>query len=177
MGEIVTQKGAKSACSLALVFAAVLSVSCGRIPTAQAQEHPFPVSSAFEAYFANYMQKPFPGAFALSVDGRYASYNYCMMAGPCNGSHRRYRHEMDAIANCQEGSSGMLCEIYAWRGEIVWSGPAPQSERNPLDATAPPIPPDGPSQPVTLIQCRLPDGYVISMKPERCRSVGGEEAE
>ncbi len=46
-----------------------------------------------------------------------------------------------------------------------------------LGATAPPIPPEGPSRPVKLIKCRLPDGFLISMTPERCLSVGGEPAQ
>ena len=51
-----------------------------------------------------------------------------------------------------------------------------QSGTKDLSLTAPPIPPEGPSQPVKLIKCRLPDGFVISMIPKRCRSVGGEES-
>ena len=80
-----------------------------------------------------------------------------------------------AIAWCEKFSRGVPCFLYADRNGVLWKGEVTilESVSDYITRTAPPIPPEGPSRPVTLIQCRLPDGFVIAMVPERCKLVGG----
>jgi hypothetical protein len=158
----------------ALLLAAVSIVLVLLSAPSQAQDDPYPLPPGLQPFFETYMHKHNRGAFAVSVDGRAAGYSYCQVAGPCG---RRDRIERRAIDSCMGVSEGVPCRLYAWRGTVVWEGPTFRPDGNALDKTAPPIPPEGPSQPAKLIKCRLPDGFVISMMPERCRSVGGEAAE
>ena len=73
---------------------------------------------------------------------------------------------------CERSSGGVPCRIYANVNGVIWDGPALVG-LSPLSKTAPPIPEEGPSKPVTLIKCRLPDGFVLAMVRERCLQVGG----
>lgn len=125
------------------------------------------VAEAYERF------KRLPGRlyFAISEDGRSAGWSYCKEFGPCKRSGARSR----AVYFCERYSKGVPCRIYADMNGIVWKGKVSVDEpvSDPLSKTAPPSPPEGPSRPIRLIKCRLPDGFVISMVPERCKSVGG----
>lgn len=158
----------------ALLFVAASIILISAAASAQAQEHPFPLPLHIRTLFNEYTHKHNLGAFAISLDGRAAGYVYCQVAQVCG---RRGRTERAAVDRCLGVSNGVRCRVYAWRGKIVWDGPPIQPAGRSLDATAPPIPPEGPSRPAKLIKCRLPDGILISMVPQRCFAVSGEEAE
>jgi hypothetical protein len=76
------------------------------------------------------------------------------------------------VQSCEKYSRGVPCRIYANANGVIWDGPTLVGLSK-LSKTAPPIPDVGPSKPVTLIKCRLPDGFVLAMVPERCLEVGG----
>lgn len=158
----------------ALLFVAASIILISAAASAQAQEHPFPLPLHIQTHFDGYLRKLGPGAFAISTDGRAVGYSYCEEAASCGA---RSLLEWLAMKTCLNASKGAPCRLYAWRGKIVWDDPPIQPAGRSLDATAPPIPPEGPSRPAKLIKCRLPDGFLISMVPERCFAANGEEAE
>ena len=91
-------------------------VSTPKIPALTASGD-LKLSSGVQALLGSYMTKPMPGAFAVSVDGRAASYNYCFVAV---SRARRRLVEREALDSCRGYSDGVPCKIYAWRGKIVW---------------------------------------------------------
>ena len=153
----------------ALLLSSVLLPGCG-LKDPYVGSGPITLSPEVEAGFERYKALNFPSRFAVSVDGAGYGYSYCPQ-GNCSGNPQRV-----AIDSCEQASGGVPCKLYAKGRNVVWDHAGDtvvESASDRLTKTAPPIPAEGPSQPVTLIKCRLPDGYVISMVPERCESVGG----
>jgi hypothetical protein len=140
---------------------------------AQAQDvgsGPLTLSPGVADAYERFRSLPDPLFFAVTKDGRSAGWSYCQSL-PCAPWKGRIR----AVRSCERASGGRACYIFANMNGVVWKGKVTIEEwgADPLSKTAPPIPPEGPSQPVTLVKCRLLDGFVISMVPERCKSVGG----
>lgn len=75
------------------------------------------------AFFEEYRRKVHRGAFALSINGNSAGYNYCPKTGMCGVQrHKLFR---SAIQSCRVHSDGVPCKIFAWRGNIIWEGKIP----------------------------------------------------
>ena len=79
------------------------------------------------AFFEEYRRKVHRGAFALSVNGNSAGYNYCPKTGMC-GVQRNDLFR-SAIQSCRVHSDGVPCKIFAWRGNIIWEGAIPGSDQ------------------------------------------------
>lgn len=154
------------ACAVVLLFALPLLGCSG---PQNAGEGPPQLSPEAQRAYQEFQRRAEPYFFALSMDGRAYSYSYCSFIGSCTRTGARVR----TINSCYQASNGVPCRIYANAGRIVWEGPAP-SQPSALSKTAPPIPNDGPSQTVTLVQCKLPDGFMIAMVAERCLAAGGD---
>ena len=78
---------------------------------------PLTMSSATELHLLEYQKLPKPLAFAVSTDGRYASYRYCPDSGDyCFHESSGWR----TVQACEELSKGVPCKIYAIGHDIVW---------------------------------------------------------
>jgi len=78
-------------------------------------------SRSVQAYFEQYQNEKDPIVFVVSTDGRYAVYYYCTdLADVCVGTvGATYQARMD----CESGSGGVPCKVYALRRTIKWTGP------------------------------------------------------
>ena len=142
-------------------------MACSQRPTTG--EGPAALYPEMQAGYQKFQRTAEPFFFAVSIDGRTYAYTNCPAPGHCKRANARHI----AIRLCEKHSGGVPCRIYANANGIIWDGPA-LVEPSALTKTAPPIPDAGPSKPVTLIQCKLPDGFRLAMVPERCVAVGGE---
>ena len=79
---------------------------------------PLTLTPSSQALFIQYKKLHNPGAFAVSIDGRFASYRYC----PDNEACRFENSVQKAIQYCQEHSGGVPCKIYAIDCTVVWKG-------------------------------------------------------
>lgn len=74
---------------------------------------PIELSRNTQNGFEKYQSEFKPGHFAVAVDGRAYSYNYC--SGTCKKSSK-----MRSIYRCEQRSGGTPCKIYGAKGEVVW---------------------------------------------------------
>jgi len=155
-----------------ILLALVLAVaSCTALPAQEGGTGPLTISPTVAAGYEQFRKLPDRYFFAVSKDGEVYGYSFCREFGGCI----RWGGRKVAVESCEKASRGVPCYIYANMSGVLWKGKVTiaESASDRLSNTAPPIPPERPSRPVTLIKCRLPDGFVISMVPERCKLVGG----
>ena len=106
-------------CDLSQYVAAGQGETVAKASPATPEKRPgaLKLAPAVEALFNTYLNKPMPGVFAVSVDGRAASYNFCHVAIICAERRKVERH---ALERCRARSEGVPCRVYAWRGKVVW---------------------------------------------------------
>lgn len=149
-----------------LLLAVLLVLGCSQQPDRGAETVTLPPE--IQAGHDEFQRTAEPFYFALSIDG--ATYGYTTY--PAIGQRKRTAARQKAIHICEKHAGGVPCRIYAGSNGVVWDGPI-TVEPSALTKTAPPIPDQGPSKPVTLIDCRQPDGFRLSMLRKRCLAVGG----
>ncbi len=97
----------------------ILAALCGLLaacqsPTGSNSGQVVRISPRVWSYYQEYAHRPGPLYFAVSVDGEYAGYNYCLDA-TCPQEFTQTRG--NALHSCQE-LSGQECLIFAHRGDI-----------------------------------------------------------
>lgn len=68
------------------------------------------------AFIRDYMNHPYPEAFAISTGGKYYNYYYC--SGPRCSTPGGYIHK--TIESC-ERKGNLPCKLFALKKEIVWT--------------------------------------------------------
>ena len=75
---------------------------------------PLELSRGVQRGFERYQNERSPGHFAVSLDGRTYSYNYCPDGRCLQSSKNR------SIYRCEQRSEGVPCKIYGAHGNVVW---------------------------------------------------------
>ncbi len=103
-----------------LLTALCVCVPLGACQTdSNAGSGPLTLTPNIQTFFIQYNREDRPAAFAVSVDGRSASYRYCPnVADRCVLENNQRK----AIQRCQELSGGVPCKIYAIEHRVVWKG-------------------------------------------------------
>ncbi|MCP5373462.1 MAG: hypothetical protein H6907_17170 [Hyphomicrobiales bacterium] len=139
----------------AFVLSAVVALSACQ--SSDFGSGPVTLSPLAKATFKAYLATPNRRDFAVSLDGKSASYSYCPAhGGACDPS---VNPAYVAINGCQNGSHGVPCKVYARDGVVVWK-----------DADAgrvPSIAYTG-SDPAAVMDCALPDGTRLITTAAKC---------
>jgi hypothetical protein len=89
-----------------LTFSLPILANCASQPSSAVNELPeIGITHAVLAYYEQYRNEQSPMAFAVSQDGRWASYIYCEARRCVGGGHATSINVNDAIGNCNEKAS------------------------------------------------------------------------